>query len=219
MNISSMKKVIWIFVIGFLMVGSFSFWLNCDEKTPCPSPLKCDGWICVNIDEVTVTASKAKSLCNKDPKWTRVGSESVWICNCPDNTKRIDDQWCRPCTETWVCCGIELNTTVPFIGNCIELSKKWSTDTSTTTDSDETTVTEETAFPTLMGGLTKMMVTIILLIGFIAILAGGVMIAASGGDDSRAGEGKKLIGRVIIALALLGASGVILRLINPNFFG
>jgi len=32
-------------------------------------------------------------------------------------------------------------------------------------------------------------------------------------------EGKKMIIKVVIGIALLGASGVILRLINPNFFG
>jgi hypothetical protein len=35
----------------------------------------------------------------------------------------------------------------------------------------------------------------------------------------KASEGKKMITNVIIGIALLGASGVILRLINPNFFG
>ena len=64
-----------------------------------------------------------------------------------------------------------------------------------------------------------MMVTVILLVCFMAILVGGVMISASGGSDSSAKKGKELIGKVIVAIALLGASGVILRLINPNFFG
>ncbi len=50
------------------------------------------------------------------------------------------------------------------------------------------------------------------------ILAGGVMIASAGDNSGRAGEGKKLIVGVIIGFAVLGASGVILRLINPNFF-
>jgi len=40
-----------------------------------------------------------------------------------------------------------------------------------------------------------------------------------GADESQHKKGKDLIRHVFIALALLGASGVILRLINPNFFG
>ncbi len=109
------------------------------------------------------------------------------------------------------CVGTLLNTNVPFVGQCITLAKDWAS-------WDGTVVTEETAFPVLMGSLTKMMVTVILLISFVAILAGGVMISASGGSDSWAKKGKELIGKVIIAIAVLWASGVILRLINPNFF-
>lgn len=192
------------------------------------------------------------TLC-KNTKWAdRIGTPensnlTLWICNCPDNTKRIDDKWCRPCSEEDVCCGIKLNTNVPFIGNCIELSK-WDIACKTDADcswgdtcvfneenykndgndiwicisqkeSDQTTVTDKTAFPVLMWWLTKILVTIIILAGFIGILAGGVMISSSGGSDEGAKKGKDLIIRVIIALALLGASGVILRLINPNFFG
>jgi hypothetical protein len=44
------------------------------------------------------------------------------------------------------------------------------------------------------------------------------MIASSGGEVKRATEGKALIGKVIIAIALLWTSGIILKLINPNFF-
>ncbi len=173
-----------------------------------------------------------------------VWAKIVDLCKCPSNTKSIDG-FCKPCWDPWVCCGIKLNTNVPFIGNCIELSKSkacktdadcsWG-DTCVINQDDydknsesewfcvssqasgETTVTEETAFPILMGSLTKILVTIIILIGFIGILIGWVMITASWGSDSGASKGKELIWRVIIALALLGASWVILRLINPNFF-
>jgi hypothetical protein len=47
------------------------------------------------------------------------------------------------------------------------------------------------------------MTTIILLVCFGGILVGGVMIASSGGEVKRATEGKALIGKVIIAIALL----------------
>jgi hypothetical protein len=43
---------------------------------------------------------------------------------------------------------------------------------------------------------------------------GGIMISIG-----KRPEGKKMITNVIVGIALLWASGVILRLINPNFFG
>jgi len=118
---------------------------------------------------------------------------------------------CELCSDPWVCCGIKLNTNVPFVGKCIRLG----TDPSST---DTTVVTEVTAFPVLMWALTKIMTTFILLICFGGILVGGVMVASSGWETARASEGKKLIGKIVMAMALLWASGIILHLINPNFF-
>ncbi len=139
---------------------------------------------------------------------------SVWICVCKPWTKKIDGK-CVSCDTPWVCCGIELNTNIPFIGNCIEFGKKWGT---SETANNETTVTQEKAFPLLMWWLVKILVTIIILAGFIGILAGGVMISAAWSDDQKAAKWRKLIINVAIAIALLWASWVILRLINPNFF-
>ena len=216
---NSLKKLLGIGGVLFLLMGSVSWGQNdqyCKYDTECNSDEVCDAWICVKQEDSMRNKGESnspKTGCEKNGK--RVGTDAVGVCNCNDGYKRVDDE-CKSCSTEGVCCGIELNTKVPFIGNCIELSNKsWTT----TGDADETTVSEKNAFPVLMGGLTKMMVTIILLIGFIGILVGGVMISASWGSDSWASEGKKLIGRVIVALALLGASGVILRLINPNFFG
>ena len=129
------------------------------------------------------------------------------LCECDDWYK---DVWwkCHACSEKWVCCWISLNTSVPFIGNCIEDNNnnvwvgeaKW--------------VNSSTAFPVLMGSLTKILVTLILIISFVMIIVWGIMIAT--GNPS---GGKKMIINVVIGIAVLGASGVILRLINPNFFG
>lgn len=91
--------------------------------------------------------------------------------------------------------GVQLNTDVPFVGKCINK-----------TDTDS-------AFPQLVGGLSKMVVTAILIVSFVMIIVGGVM-----RTTGNASEGKKLITKVAIGLAILGASGAILRLINPNFF-
>jgi hypothetical protein len=48
----------------------------------------------------------------------------------------------------------------------------------------------------------------------VLIIIWGIMIST--GDPA---WGKKLIIKVVMGIALLGASWVILRLINPNFFG
>jgi hypothetical protein len=53
-----------------------------------------------------------------------------------------------------------------------------------------------------------------LIVSFLLIVIGGIMIST--GNPK---WGKDMIMKVIIGIALLGASGVILRLINPNFFG
>ena len=186
------KKLVTVFGMMFLMLGGITFAASslADAEKACPDWQTYDSnvWTCV--------------------LWT---VEILW--SCKDWEKRID--WvCESCDKEWVCCGIQLNTNVPFIWNCIELSNG----NETNTDNNETRVTEQTAFPILMWSLTKMMVTIIMLVSFVAILAWWVMIASSGWSDSWASNGKKLIWRVVIALALLWASGVILRLINPNFF-
>jgi len=111
---------------------------------------------------------------------------------------------CELCSRSDVCCGVKLNTTIPFIGNCIE----------TTAQDPTSTINETTAFPTLVTALVKILVSVILIASFIMIVAGGVMWAT--GD---AKWGKDMIVKVAIGLAVLGASGVILRLVNPNFFG
>ncbi len=178
----------------------------------------------------TDTPSWTEMRCNIWPTpWKRIANN---FCECPEWTKNID--WaCESCAKPNVCCGIQLNTKVPFIGDCIEFAKKCINKTCPTwykcdeesnkcrvvkTDPNQTVVDEEEAFPNLMGWLIKILVTIIVLWSFVAILAGGVMISAAWADEQRAAKGKKLIIDVVIALAILGASGVILRLINPSFF-
>lgn len=116
---------------------------------------------------------------------------------------------CQPCSDSDVCCGVKLNTNVPFVGDCIENKD----------ENPNSNVTEENAFPVLMSSLTKMLVTIILIVSFVLIVVWGIMIASAWANQSNASAGKKLIMKVVIGIALLGASGVILRLINPNFFG
>lgn len=132
-------------------------------------------------------------------------SSTLLSCKCKpwfgDSDTATTPNICQLCTRDDICCGIKLNTKVPFIGNCIE-------------DENYGGVSSEKAFPTLMWALTQILVTIILIVSFVLIVVGGIMIAT--GNPS---GGKKMIMKVVVGIALLGASGVILRLINPNFFG
>ena len=181
-----------LLIVVFLWLGNYSFAeVICDDnKTKCDYTSQC------NCDEYEPELSSLTSCKCITPTTT----------SCPDWTKKIDNV-CEPCNKKWVCCGISLNTSVPFIGKCIE-------DTTGSVSPDETWVTWDQAFPVLMWSLTKILVTVILILSFVLIVIGGIMIAT--GDPS---GGKKMIIRVVIGIALLGASGVILRLINPNFFG
>lgn len=164
-----------------------------------------------------------------DPKdWSASSSSEIT----GEDNKNKDEEPCpwwllnsqgKCCKKTYydielkdtVCCeGILLNTNVPFIWQCIVYKKA-----STTQPSVGLVVDENTAFPVLMWGLSRLLVSIILLISFVWILIGGVMISASWWTEEWAQKWRKIIGNVISALALLGASGVILQLINPNFFG
>ncbi len=152
------------------------------------------------------TQTQLDSFVPCNPNKANAHVNTFGICVCNDGYKNID-KVCKPCSDPGVCCWISLNTSIPFIGKCIE-------DNKTNQWSDETNVTWETAFPVLMWSLVKILVTVILILSFVLIIIGGIMIAT--GD---APWGKKMIIKVVIGIALLGASGVILRLINPNFFG
>ena len=107
--------------------------------------------------------------------------------------------------EVSTCKGIKLNTDVPFIGNCIETTKK------------ENATTQLNAFPRLMGAMMKLIMMTILIMSFLMIVAGGVLLTMKG-SVKQVEDGMALIQKVAIGMALLGASGVILKLINPNFF-
>lgn len=104
--------------------------------------------------------------------------------------------------------GIKLTTPIPFIGDCI--LKTSSSDTQNRTNIIN-------AFPRLMWGLTRILMTIILVGAFIGILVGWLMIA-SHGFTGKQSEWKDLLIKIVAALALVGIMGAILNAINPNFF-
>ncbi len=130
---------------------------------------------------------------------------------CNSDYNSCISSWWSPdrcsCKALW---WISLNTNVPFVWNCISLRASSSADT--------TQVTPTTAFPRLLWGLTKIVMTVILIFCFMAIIVGGVLISMGGASEEQAKKWKDLIKHVVMALALLGASGVILRVINPSFF-
>lgn len=105
------------------------------------------------------------------------------------------------------CCGIRLNTDFPFIGKCIGV-----------TADNGNGATQIDAFPRLAGWLMKLIITIIMVISVLMIVAAGVMMTTGGYDKSNYTKGVTWIKAVAQAMALLWASGVILKLINPNFF-
>ena len=98
----------------------------------------------------------------------------------------------------WWCCWIKLNTNFPIIWNCIWGKGK--------TDST-------TAFPTMIWALTKIVMSLVLVACFILIIYAGILWSA---DKPK--EAKERLRRVAVTILLLWFSGVILRLINPNFF-
>jgi len=164
---------------------------------------------CTDDDEDKCTAvAKIVSRCAVTP-WTW---EPFF---CKEDEVRYHGK-CEKCSSQTAkdrcLCGIKLNTVVPFIGDCI-LYDKLSNDPNTTV------VTATTAFPKLMWGLSKIMMSAILVFSFVLVIVWGVMMTTSGDSDANFSSGKDMIMKVIVGLALLWASGVILKLINPNFFG
>ncbi|MBF0981695.1 hypothetical protein HXK74_03610 [Candidatus Gracilibacteria bacterium] len=103
------------------------------------------------------------------------------------------------------CKGVKLNTNLPFLGNCIGVSS-------------DGRVNQLNAFPIMIKGLMKIIISIVLVMSFLMIVAGGVMMTTAGYESGNFAKGKGMITSVAKALAMLGASGVILKLINPNFF-
>lgn len=99
------------------------------------------------------------------------------------------------------CDGVKLNTCFPIIWNCIE-------------SKDATG-----AFPTMMWALAKIIVSLILVVCFILIIVAWIMRTADNPWSWKWWWAKGLIKKVAITILLLWFSGVILRLINPNFFG
>lgn len=79
--------------------------------------------------------------CTPPPTATTPTTDTTTSCQpaCDTGTQKCVDGKCV-CDSTKTCCGIKLNTSVPFIGNCIESKEQ----------NPNSNVTDETAFPVLM---------------------------------------------------------------------
>lgn len=97
------------------------------------------------------------------------------------------------------CCGIKLNTNFPIIWNCIETKGEKANPTN--------------AFPYMIWAITKIVMSLIMVICFILVIVAGIMRAW---DKPK--EWKELLKKVAVAILLLWFAWVILRLINPTFF-
>lgn len=103
------------------------------------------------------------------------------------------------------CSWIKLNTNFPIIWNCIEIDKDGENPTN--------------VFPYMIWALTKIIMSLILVVCFILIIYSGILWASSWDNNSQATEAKWILKKVAIVILLLWFSWAILRLINPNFFG
>jgi hypothetical protein len=103
------------------------------------------------------------------------------------------------CVSKEDCKWIALNTCFPIIWNCIW----W----------DNATTDSTNVFPTMIWALTKIAVSLVLVVCFILVIYAGILWAT---DKPK--EAKDRLKRVAITVLLLWFSWAILRLINPNFF-
>ena len=98
------------------------------------------------------------------------------------------------------CEWIKLNTPFPIIWDCIKIQKWWEHNPTT-------------AFPDMISALTKIVMSLILVVCFILIIVAGIMRAS---DNTKWAQ--DLLKKVAITILVLWFAWVILRLINPNFF-
>lgn len=136
---------------------------------------------------------------------------------CTDPWEIVDPEACEcVCNPSVACCGIKLNTVVPFIGDCIEMTTQNST---AGANWNSTYVNQLNAFPFLMMGLSKILVTVILIFSFLVIIAAWLMMVTWVYEEGNYSKWLERIKKIIVALILLWSSGLILKLINPTFFG
>jgi len=101
--------------------------------------------------------------------------------------------------------GIKLLTNFPLIWKCIRIKR----------GNDTKGISPTQAFPTMVAALTKIVMSVILVVCLILIILWWIMISS----DNKLWEWKALIKKVAVVILLLWFSSLILKLVNPNFFG
>lgn len=205
----------------------------------CPAPYRWLSWGSCNawgswFVGITLSGNSCCEQCNKAPiNWQNCeqtywsGWYDSWKCcayECPKKWQpapewqKLDEKNCRwICDPTKKCCGIQLNTVVPFIWDCIEMTSQ--NDVWAGSSENTSAVNQLNAFPFLMMGLSKILVTVILIFSFLIVIASWLMMTTWVYDESNYKTWMDRIKKVVVALILLWSSWLILRLINPSFFG
>lgn len=177
---------------------------------PCPiwSDRKYDWWCCFQTctDGITI-GNDCKKACQKDDPSDKCIEWFATLGMCTEVVVPPKPK----CDPDKSCCGIDLNTDVPFIGNCIEFGAyNWKFGKA----DGKLYVNPLNAFPILIWSLSKIMVTVILMLSFISLIAAWVMMT----NTSSFSKWKSLLQAVIIWLVVLWTVWIILKLINPNVF-
>lgn len=102
--------------------------------------------------------------------------------------------------EEGECKWIKLNTDFPIIWDCI--------------DTKSTEANPTNAFPYMIWALTKIAMALVLIVCFIFVIVAWIRWSS---DDPK--WARDILKKVAVTVLLLWFSWVILRLINPNFFG
>lgn len=200
-------------------------------STWCGTPTS-STWSCPNG---YVAYANCCEQCNSAPTtWGIDDCESIywswyslqWACCSCDPSKIKCPEWekvagwdsCKCiCDPDVACCGVKLNTVVPFIWDCIEMTT--SNDPNSASRTWTVAVNQLNAFPFLMQWLMKILITVILIFSIIVVIVAWLMMTWSVAQESRFSKWKDLLKNVIISLILLWCSWLILKLINPSFFG
>lgn len=169
-------------------------------------------WACSITADKDKTACKASAATASDPNNScskRYSCETLFTdaasandCNLARcKVQRWDTSAYCQCkyVDKW----IPLNTSIPFLWNCLKKANP----------SDPKDTAALNAFPTIISVASRILVTVIMLAWFIMIVVWWVQWSAWNAKDWKA-----MIKKVAIWFALLWAMWAILRLINPNFF-
>jgi hypothetical protein len=111
---------------------------------------------------------------------------------------------------------VQLNVPLPFIGDCIELTTSNSTEGAR---DGSISINQLNAFPVLIKWISKIIVTLIMIFSVIVVIFAWVMMTTSVANEGNYKTWLDMLKKVIIALILLWTSWLILKLINPTFFG